>query len=405
MHKIKLLISCFAMLTCTSAVQAQQTQQQPQQPASAAADSIPFTLLHGPYLQEVTTQAATVVYEMSSKAFTWVEVKPHGSSDSQARRCINSRDGLLEADNAFGSVRIKGLEPAHSYDYRIISKQMLDFKPYKVTYGDSIATPWYTFSTINPAQQGATIFVTSDIHNETAKLERLLDLADYKTCNAFFYAGDMVSYISNHEAPFKAFIDPSVKRFASSIPFEVVRGNHETRGNLARSYSSYFPKENGKIYGSYRLGDVMVVMLDSGEDKEESHWAYSGLTDFNAYRTEQAEWLRQLIKSKEYKTARYRIIICHFPLVMDKMWQDEKAWWGWDDAIRKFLPVLNEAKVDLMVSGHSHRFFYHECGADNNRFPILEQGYDSATRLELHDGKIHLKVIDINGQVLKECTL
>ena len=202
---------------------------------------------------------------MSSKAFTWVEVKPHGSSDSQARRCINSRDGLLEADNAFGSVRIKGLEPAHSYDYRIISKQMLDFKPYKVTYGDSIATPWYTFSTINPAQQGATIFVTSDIHNETAKLERLLDLADYKTCNAFFYAGDMVSYISNHEAPFKAFIDPSVKRFASSIPFEVVRGNHETRGNLARSYSSYFPKENGKIYGSYRLGEVMVVMLDGGE--------------------------------------------------------------------------------------------------------------------------------------------
>lgn len=416
MQKIKLFISCFimfTMLTSTSTLQAQQAQQvakpqqpaKPQKPAPAAADSVPFSLKHGPYLQEVTTEAATVVFEMSSKAFTWVEVKPHGTTDSQARRCINSCDGLLEADKAFGSVRIRGLKPASSYDYRIISKQMLDFQPYKVTYGDSIATPWYTFSTINPAQQGATIFITSDIHNDAAKLEKLLDLADYRTCNAFFYAGDMVSNLGNHEAPFKAFIDPSVERFASSIPFEVVRGNHETRGNLARSYSSYFPKENGKIYGSYRLGDVMVVMLDSGEDKEESHWAYSGLTDFDAYRTEQAEWLRQLIQTKEYTEARYRIIICHFPLVMDKQWQDEKAWWGWDDAIRKFLPVLNEANVDLMVSGHSHRYFYHECGADNNRFPILEQGYDSATRLELHDGKVHLKVIDVNGQVLKECTL
>lgn len=382
MQKIKLFISCFimfTMLTSTSTLQAQQAQQvaKPQQPAKpqktapAAADSVPFSLKHGPYLQEVTTEAATVVFEMSSKAFTWVEVKPHGTTNSQARRCINSCDGLLEADKAFGSVRIRGLKPASSYDYRIISKQMLDFQPYKVTYGDSIATPWYTFSTINPAQQGATIFITSDIHNDAAKLEKLLDLADYRTCNAFFYAGDMVSNL----------------------------------GNLARSYSSYFPKENGKIYGSYRLGDVMVVMLDSGEDKEESHWAYSGLTDFDAYRTEQAEWLRQLIQTKEYTEARYRIIICHFPLVMDKQWQDEKAWWGWDDAIRKFLPMLNEANVDLMVSGHSHRYFYHECGADNNRFPILEQGYDSATRLELHDGKVHLKVIDVNGQVLKECTL
>lgn len=101
---------------------------------SVSARAQQFTLLHGPYLQEVGTEAATVVYETSDKAFTWVEVKPHGASDDEARRCYTSRDGLREAFNTFGSVRVKELKPACSYDYCIVSKQMKEFQPYKVTF-------------------------------------------------------------------------------------------------------------------------------------------------------------------------------------------------------------------------------------------------------------------------------
>lgn len=71
------------------------------------------------------------------------------------------------------------------------------------------------------------------------------------------------------------------------------------------------------------MGDVMIVMLDSGEDKKDSHWAYSGLTDYDAYRSEQARWLEQLVKTKEYRKARYRIVICHFPMVMTQDQKDE----------------------------------------------------------------------------------
>ena len=108
----------------------------------------------------------------------------------------------------------------------------------------------------------------------------------------------------------------------------MVRGNHETRGNLAREFSRYFPKEDGKIYGAYRLGDIMVVMLDSGEDKADSHPVYAGLTDFDAYRTEQAAWLEELVQTKEYKTARYRIVISQFPLVMPSDNRREGVWKG-----------------------------------------------------------------------------
>lgn len=73
-----------------------------------------------------------------------------------------------------------------------------------------------------------------------------------------------------------------------------------------------------------------------------------------------------------------------------------------EDAIRKFLPVLNDANVDLLVSGHTHRFFFQDRNADGNTFPVLEQGYDSAARLELHDGKVRFKVIDKDGKVLTD---
>lgn len=364
-----------------------------------------FQLSHGPYLQEVTTEGATIVFQTSHKAFSWVEVKPADGNGNESSCRYSSKDGLKAAYNTFNSIRLENLEKGKEYEYRIHSKEMRSFQPYKVVFGDSIATQWYKFSTIDPNKKDASIFVTSDIHGDAKKLEKLLTLADYKTCDAFFYAGDMMNYIDQPEAPFTSFIDTSVKLFASSIPFEVVRGNHETRGNLARTYSKYFPKKDNKIYGSYLLRNIMIVMLDSGEDKAEDHWVYAGLTDYDAYRSEQAEWLKKLVQTKEYKKAKYRIVISHFPMVMAQQWKDEKTWHGWEDAIRKFRPILNDAKIDLLISGHTHRYFHHDKESDGNLFPVIEQGYDNATRLDIKDGKIRVTVIDLQGNKLMETTL
>lgn len=372
---------------------------------TGAAAQPDFAVNHGPYLQEVTQDGATVVFTTNRKSFSWIELKRHGAPDAEAVRHYNSRDGLKEAWNTFSAIRTEGLEPGASYDYRIVSKEMRSFAPYKVVFGDSIASEWHTFSTVDPAKRGASIFVTSDMHFDAVKLEKLLRQADYATCDAIIYAGDMTSYLEKADAPFGSFIDTSVRLFASSKPFEVVRGNHETRGNLARTYSTYFPKKDGKIYGAYLLGDVMIVTLDTGEDKQEDHWVYAGLTDFDAYRTEQAEWFKRLVRTKEYRRAKYRIVISHFPMVMADEYKAEKEWVGWDDAIRKFLPILNKAGVDLLVSGHTHRFFYHDVQADGNAFPVLEQGHDSAVRLELHDGKVRFRVFDVEGKTLMEKTL
>lgn len=369
--------------------------------ASAQNSKDVFSIDHGPYLQEVTGTGATFVFNTSKPSFSYIELRKKGNMIGADY--YNALYGLRQTDAEFYAIRAENLQPGTGYEYRIHAKEMKKFQPYNVEFGDSVVSPWYSFSTVNPSQEGGSIFITSDIHSRPELLKRLLELCDYKTCTAFFYAGDMMNYMEHGgEHPFTSFIDASVEMFSSSIPFELVRGNHETRGDLARQFPKFFPKSSGKLYGSYRLGDVMVVMLDTGEDKADSHPVYAGLTDFDGYRTEQAEWLKRLCASREYREARYHIVISHFPMVMNVTSKQEGMWHGWQDAIDKFLPILNEAGVDLLVSGHTHQYEYYPAGSEGNRFPVLVQGFSSAVRLNLKDGNIHMKVINKDNEVLKE---
>lgn len=352
-----------------------------------------MTLSHGPYLQEVTPNGATFVFLTSLNSFSSIELRKQGAGKSALY--YHSKDGFRNANTTFHSIRVEALEPGTKYEYRIRSKEIRSFQPYQVTFGDSITSQWYTFQSVDPAAKGGSFFITSDIHNDSKKLETLLKLCDYQTCTAFFYAGDVMNYMDSGETPFRAFIDMSVNLFATSIPFEVVRGNHETRGAMARSYPHLFPKKDGKIYGSYLLGDVMVIMIDGGEDKPDTHPVYANLVDFDSYRTEQARWLEQLVKTREFKKATYRIVVSHFPMA-----GDDEGEYGMQDLARKLLPILNKAKIDLMVSGHTHEFAYHEPNAAKNQFPVLVGSSESALRLDMAKGEMSLKVIDSRGKVL-----
>lgn len=389
----------------TTILEANCTFDQPDATIKVRMSSRPFLeIAHGPYLQEVTTDGATFAFQTSQPSFSFIELKKEGEEDSN--NYAGSQHGLKQADATFFAIRAEELQPNTTYQYRIHAKEIKSFQPYKVVFGDSIASSWYTFRTIDPKQKGGSIFITSDMHSNPKLLKNLLERCDYKTCTSFFYAGDMMNYMTeNGEHPFTSFIDTSVELFATSIPFEFVRGNHETRGNMARIFPSFFPKQNGKIYGSYLMGDVMVIMLDTGEDKSDNHPVYAGLTDFDNYRSEQARWLEKVVKSKEFKKAKYRIVISHFPLVVDKDWEKGTTWKGCQDASRKFLPILNRAGIDLIVAGHTHRFFYHEPEESGNQCPVLEQGAMCATRLDLADGNIHIKVIGKNGEILLDKNL
>ena len=148
---------------------------------------------HGPYLQELTTDGSTFVFQTSKPSYSYIELRENGSSAS--KQYYQSNHGLKQANTDFFAVRANDLKPNSKYQYRIISKEMVSFQPYKVTFGDSIASNWYDFKTVDPKAKGGSFFITSDTHSDANKLDTMLELCDYKTCDGFFYVGDMMNYM------------------------------------------------------------------------------------------------------------------------------------------------------------------------------------------------------------------
>ena len=361
-----------------------------------------YTFNHGPYLQELSEHAVTFVFTTSDKGFSWVEVKPDGG---EAERHYTVRNGLRDAYNTFNVIRVENLRPDTRYQYRLCSKQIADFQPYKVTFGDSIVSPWRRFSTPDPKATACSFIALSDMHQQPDKLGRLLNQAGVGSADMIFYVGDMMNYYDNEETPFRSFIDKSVELFASEKPFVLVRGNHETRGNMAREYARYVPKSSGKYYGAYRVGDIMFIVFDCGEDKPDDFWVYAGLTDFDGYRTEQAAWFGELIRSKAYKSAKWRIVMNHFP-PLSHMESDNPERHGIQDITDNFLPLYNQAKIDLMISGHTHAYeFMSPDKYDRLTFPVIVNSTESVARIDIDGRTLKAKVTDTGGNTLKEFTI
>ncbi|MBQ3121348.1 MAG: fibronectin type III domain-containing protein, partial [Bacteroidaceae bacterium] len=131
-----------------------------------------FKINHGPYLQNMGSDEVTVYFTTSKEAFSWVEVI--GDKWTKPQRFATMFAGQYNAYNKENRVQITGLRPATKYRYRLVSKEITEYRPYKVTYGDSIATAWEEFTTFNPKQQSLSFVLMNDGHDKPQKVKNLL---------------------------------------------------------------------------------------------------------------------------------------------------------------------------------------------------------------------------------------
>ena len=276
----------------------------------------------------------------------------------------------------------KGWSPGRAYRYRAFSKQIVDFKPYEVTFGDGVVSDVFNFTTLDPAKDSFSFAVISDIHEDAERLAAKLKALSWETLDLMFYDGDSIDYYEDDAQIFDGFLDVSVDSFASERPLIHVRGNHETRGRYARDFYDYFPTSSGEYYFSFNHGPVHFIVLDSGEDKEDSHPVYAGLVDFDGYRRQQAEWLAEDARSEAFRRAAFVVAIFHIPpygardahgtLHVREMWNE----------------LFNEAGVDLVLNGHTHRFARHDPQEGEHAYPIVITGQSNTTRVEVSEQEL-----------------
>lgn len=390
------------VLLATAGVQAQTAQSAGQ----------PFTINHGPYLQGLTYDGVIVCFTTSHGALSKVELREKGSAE--VRTCRTSEHGLLMANNTHNVIEINDLKPATEYEYRIVSKHITRCDPYHVRFGKEVESPWYDFRTFDPKAREVTFVVANDIHDNAEKCRKMLDVQPMDEAEIVFYNGDIMSHFSKEGQPFKSFIDVSVEKFAKNKPFAVVRGNHETRGHLARSYDEFIHNtRDGKYYGVYYFGDTVVVMLDGGEDKDDEHPVYAGLVDFDNYRREQAEWLKGVVASKAFRKAKNRIVIMHIPPITERMAEVEEnrkdvrnllTWRGNKHLGELMIPILNKADINVMLCGHLHRHVIYPVQEGVLEFPIIANDNVSSMLVRSDDGGVHVKIVHIDGHTTFEKT-
>ena len=212
----------------------------------------------------------------------------------------------------------------------------------------------------------------------------------------FLFNGDMVSIFNSEKEIFEGFMDKATELFASEIPMYYTRGNHETRGSFATAFQDYFSPKQEHIYYMFRQGPVCFVILDSGEDKPDSDLEYAGITVYDQYRTEQAEWLKGVLESKEYKEAPFKVVVCHIPPF--------GGWHGNEEVAEKFMPLLNNVGVDIMLCAHLHRYIRNDA-KEGVRFPIIVNSNNTVLKAEADSRALNIKILDTEGKEIDKLTI
>lgn len=363
--------------------------------AGASADSR-IRIQYGPWVTNVSETGFNVLWVTEDCSLCWVEVAPEdGTSFYACRRPVYVETVAgRNIQSRYHNVRISGLEPGHSYRYRIFGKNVLDTKnAYAIQYSkaiDSGIEPVVT--TFDSGAASCRFCVVNDIHAKAGLYASLLSGKTSSDMDFLLLNGDMVNYSPHRDTVIKYSFQPVVE-LTRSVPVVYARGNHESRGNAFAEVPFVFPSPTGQFYYVFREGPVAFVVLDGAEDKPDTSVEYSDYAWFDSYRAEELEWLKKAVSSPEFASAPVKMAFMHIPPIKSKDAWYTQAWLG-----ENVLPVLNDAGVNFMLSAHEHDYIYCKPGDCGNNFPILVNSNKERVDVTADAAKIIVRIYDAEGR-------
>ncbi|MGM9479091.1 metallophosphoesterase [Pedobacter sp. GSP4] len=365
---------------------------------SAAIANLPaqedgFKIAVGPYLQTNFNNSMTILWLTNKNAAGWVEFGEQADQLNQ-KAYGKAELGLMQANSMLNAVTLSNLKPGTKYHYKIVSKEIKDFQPYKLTYGETVSSAVETFLNADTDKSEVSFLMLNDIHDRPESIPHLLGLVPDVKQDFIFFNGDIFDYQTDEKQIIDHMLQPCVDRFAKHTPFIYVRGNHETRGKFAREFAQYYMHVG---HAAFTLGPVRFVIIDTGEDKEDAHPVYAGIVNFDDYRIQQAEWLKTEVNSKAFKKAPFRIVLMHIP---PRFSGDAH---GPKHCTELFEPLLNEGKVDLVLSGHTHKYMVHQPDKALNHYPLIigggpQKGNRTITKITADKNKVVVSMLDDSGK-------
>ena len=350
--------------------------------------------LSAPYLQAPSTDRISIRFITNRYCYSWVE---YGTSEQLGNKAHEITDGLVDAFNRINNIELQDLKPGTRYYYRVFSREIVEFLPYKLTYGETIQSDIYSFVTFKEKPDSVNWLVLNDIHDRPASFGHLMGLHQQQPMDYVLLNGDIFDYQTDEQQLIDHLISPVTASFAKSCPFLFLRGNHETRGKFARGIKDYFSNPSPGQYFAFRHGPVFTIALDTGEDKPDDHPVYAGIVDFDQYRRTQGKWLEKQLQSEASKSAPFRVVMMHIPP------QYSGDWHGPTHVKEVFSPLFDKYGVDMVISGHTHRHSVNPPVAGVHNYPVIigggpKEGQRTLIRVKASTRSLDLQMLDDSGK-------
>lgn len=316
---------------------------------------------YGPWVTGTDEDSFTVLWVTEDPGIAWVELEDGSRYYHEfAGRHIFER---------LHTVKVEGLKKGTDYAYKLgMCKLVDDSDARDPEFAGEQTSETYQTGTFDFSADRCHFSVLNDMHLEVRKYRRLVEQIDMDDTDFLFLNGDIAS-ADNYCLDSLAHYDfDALKGYSQSLPVFFARGNHEGRGNNPKLILSVFPTETNQFYYTFRQGPVAFIVFDAGETHKERSKAYTGTEVFEKYLNEQIEWAKTAVKDPEFADAPLKICLLHVPMVDigdDRNYMLQR-WLN-----HHIVPQLNEAGVNLMISGDLHDSQFHGIGSMGNDFPIL----------------------------------
>ena len=167
-------------------------------------------------------------------------------------------------------------------------------------------------------------------------------------------------------------LGPTVCR--CSISAAIVR----YEAHFSTGLRNLFDYAGGNVYSAFNWGDTRFVILDCGEDKPDTTSVYYGMNDFTRLRQDQVQFLKEELKTKEFKKSGKKVLLHHAPVYgLDVSYTD------YNPCLEMWGPILEKAPFDVAINAHTPTSMHFiRAAARGNNYPVVVGGgykMDNAT--------------------------
>ncbi len=362
----------------------------------ALTDAGTAKLTREPYLQNTTTTATTIAFGTRSTKARVVLTEPSdqkiigaldatyvGDAGRKAEREAAQAKMQLSADDIYVmAARFDKLEPTHLYCYQLFD-------------GETALTELAPLATAAaPSKETIKFIGLGDTGTGGAAQVAIGKWIAAQPFDFMLFFGD-IAYESGTPAQLQSKFFQIYRDILRYVPTYPTLGNHERRTRQGRPYLEAFVLPEPERYYSFDWGNVHFVAIDTTQRD-----------------TKQLVWLDEDLGKNKLP---WVIVFGHHPMYTNSL-RGPQLW------IRKaFSKILNDHKVDLVVTGYEHQYERFRVGDVN--YVVSGGGGGRLTRFfgesralkqftlhhflafEVGPAKLEMRVIDINGRELEKLEL